>query len=198
MIKELAKHLDLFPGPENQTRCFAHVLNLIAKSIIRQFDVLKAQQNQALDESARELQALAGDIDHEEQATMVGVEIGSDEDEDDNMDGWIDERERMSAKDVEELDESVQPVRFMLVKVIQSPLPFRHLLTHISCAKLRTRSRTLQRSFYPDGLSYLKSSNWSLVWCHATSLRDGTLRLICFLSLCNTEVHWIRYVVIGI
>ena len=40
------------------------------------------------------------------------MNIGTDEDEDDNMDGWIDERERMSAEDVEELDESVQPVQF--------------------------------------------------------------------------------------
>ncbi len=93
MIKELAKRLDLFPGPENQTRCFAHVLNLIVKSVIWQFDILKAQQNQALDESTQELQALAVDIDHEEQATRVGVEIGSDKNGDDNMDGWIDERD---------------------------------------------------------------------------------------------------------
>ena len=118
MIKELAKLLDLFPGPDNQTRCFTHILNLIAKSVIRQFDVPKAQQNQALDDSLQELQVLAADINLEERATRVGVEIGSDDNEDDNMDGWIDERERMSAEDVTKLDESVQPVRFMLVKVV--------------------------------------------------------------------------------
>lgn len=129
MIKELAKLLDLFPGPENQTRCFTHVLNLIAKSIIRQFDVPKAQQIQALDDGLQELQMLAADIELEERATRDGVEFGSDEDEDDNTDGWIDERERMSADDVKMLDDSVQPVRFMLVKVFQSPTQFGASLT---------------------------------------------------------------------
>lgn len=118
MIRKLAELLDLFPGPDNQTRCFAHVLNLIAKSVIRQFDVPKAQQNQMLDDRIRELQALAADIDVEENSTRNGVEAGSNENEDDNMDGWIDERAKMSAEDVETLDESVEPVRFMLVKVI--------------------------------------------------------------------------------
>jgi hypothetical protein len=155
MIKELAKLLDLFPGPENQTRCFTHILNLMAKSVIRQFDVPKAEQNQALDDSLLELQALAADIDVEEKATRNGVEIESDDNEDDNMDGWIDERERMSPEDVEKLDESVQPVRFMLVKVIQSPTRLSEWLTiFTSCAKQHTQSRTLPLSFYHNGSSY--------------------------------------------
>ena len=124
MIAELAKLLDLFPGPKNQTRCFTHVLNLIAKSVIRQFDVPKAEQNETLDNRIQQLQVLAADIDLEEESTRNGVEIGSDENEEDNVDGWIDEREKMSADDVEMLDESVQPVRFMLVKVIGSPIQF--------------------------------------------------------------------------
>lgn len=118
MIKELTKRLDLFPGAEHQTRCFTHVLNLIAKSVIRQFDIPKAQQTRALDDSLHALHTLAVDIDIEEHATRVGADIQSDEDEEDNTDGWIDERERMSTDDVKKLDESVQPVRFMLVKVI--------------------------------------------------------------------------------
>jgi hypothetical protein len=118
MINQLANLLDLFPGPDNQTRCFAHVLNLIAKSIIRQFDIPKTLQDEAIDDRIRELQALAVDIDLEEKTTRHGLESRSDEDDEDNIDGWIDERESMSAEDVEKLDESVQPVRFMLAKVI--------------------------------------------------------------------------------
>ena len=118
MIRELAKRLDLFPGPDNQTRCFTHVLNLIAKSIIRQFDVPKSQHNQALDDRIHELQALAVDIDVEEKSMRNGDEIGSDDNDNDNMDGWIDERAKMSVEDVEKLDESIELVWFMLVKVI--------------------------------------------------------------------------------
>ena len=124
MIAELAKLLDLFPGPKNQTRCFTHVLNLIAKSVIQQFDIPKAEQNETLDNRIQQLQVLAADIDLEEESTRNGMEIGSDENEEDNVDGWIDEREKMSADNVEMLDESVQPVRFMLVKVIGSLIQF--------------------------------------------------------------------------
>jgi hypothetical protein len=124
MIKELAKLLDLFPGAENQTRCFTHILNLAAKSIIRQFDVPKAQQGQALDDSFEELKVLAVDIDLEEEDARDGVGIESDDNDEDNVDGWIDERGRMSDEDLKTLDKSVQPVRFMMVKVVQSPTPF--------------------------------------------------------------------------
>jgi hypothetical protein len=124
MIAALAKLLDLFPGPKNQTRCFMHVLNLITKSVIRQFDVPKAEQNETLDNHIQQLQVLAADIDLEEESTRNGLEIGSDGNEDNNVDGWIYKRERMSADNVEMLDESIQPVRFMLVKVIGSPIQF--------------------------------------------------------------------------
>ena len=120
MIKELGKRLDLFPGADNQTRCFMHVLNLIAKSIIQQFNIPKAQQIRALDDGLHELHTLATDVDLEEKATRDGADIQNDDDEEDNVDVWIDKRERMSTEDVKMLDESVQPVWFMLVKVIQS------------------------------------------------------------------------------
>lgn len=61
---------------------------------------------------------LAVDIDLEEKTTRHGLESRSDEDNEDNVNGWIDERESMSSKNVEKLDESVQPVWFMLAKVI--------------------------------------------------------------------------------
>ncbi|KAF6742602.1 hypothetical protein DFP72DRAFT_765725, partial [Ephemerocybe angulata] len=38
MVTELAKHVDAFPGAAAQTRCFTHVVNLSAKSLIRVFD----------------------------------------------------------------------------------------------------------------------------------------------------------------
>ena len=39
MVDELANLIDDFPGPANQTRCFLHILNLVVKSILRQFDL---------------------------------------------------------------------------------------------------------------------------------------------------------------
>jgi len=66
MIEELADLLCDFPGETNQTRCFTHILNLIAKSIIKQFDILKAHADEVLYDTAKELAALAVDLDIEE------------------------------------------------------------------------------------------------------------------------------------
>jgi len=40
-----------------------------------------------------------------------------EEDDDDNVEGWIDERTLMTDIELEELDESVEPVRLLLTKV---------------------------------------------------------------------------------
>lgn len=110
MIKEIANLLDDFPGPANQTRCFAHVLNLVVKSIIKQFDLPKSKGD-----AAKELLALAGNIELEEDEWAM--EEDSEDAEDDNVEGWVDERTLMTDEELDELDESVEPVRLFLTKV---------------------------------------------------------------------------------
>ena len=63
-----------------------------------------------------ELLKLAGDIYLEEEVT---ASTGDDEDtaEDDDNEGWVDEREDMTEDELKELGESVQPVRLLLTKV---------------------------------------------------------------------------------
>jgi hypothetical protein len=124
MIDELEALLTEFPGPANRTRCFAHIINLIAKSVIRQFDVPKAREGETIDEAMTELRALAGDIDVEEMlARAANSNEGEDEEheheheDEDGVEGWVDERQEMSEVEVMELDADVQPVRMMLVKV---------------------------------------------------------------------------------
>jgi hypothetical protein len=118
MINELANIIITFPGDENRTRCFNHVIALVAKSLIRQFDVLKGQADAALDEAERELSDLAEGIDIEDETTRAEWEgTDNEDDESDNTDGWVDEVARLSAADREELEASVTPVRLVLVKV---------------------------------------------------------------------------------
>jgi hypothetical protein len=122
MIEELANLLDDFPGPENQTRCFLHILNLVVKSIIRQFDLPKSKKasgdddkdDPALDAAIAELLKLAGDIELEEQIT---ASAGDNKAADDDDEGWIDEHEDMTEDELKELVASVQPVRLLLTKV---------------------------------------------------------------------------------
>lgn len=130
MIKELASSIPTFPGVENQVRCFAHVLNLVAKTIIRQFDVEKTARTSdgdleaATDEVALQAAALSDVISglEDEIPELVGEdELGEDE-VDDDVDGWIDERGDLSADEKEELRASVLPVKLILAKVSLSHL----------------------------------------------------------------------------
>jgi hypothetical protein len=123
MIEEIGFLIDDFPGPANQTRCFLHIINLVVKSILRQFDLPTSRKASDNDEDAendirtakKELLKLASEIEHEEQITAG--EGDNDTTDDDNDDGWVDERDEMTEEEVIELAESVQPVRLLLSKV---------------------------------------------------------------------------------
>ena len=114
MINQLEDLLEEFPGASNQTWCFAHILNLVVKSILHQFDVPKAKANEALDHATKNLLHIADDIEVEEAETQAAA--GDDELED-NIDGWVDEQTLMNEEDKQKLDASVQPVRLVLTKV---------------------------------------------------------------------------------
>jgi hypothetical protein len=64
---------------------------------------------------------LAGDIDLEELETQAELDDPQDGTEEgpflENDEGWIDERADMTEEDINELEEDVQPIRFLLTKV---------------------------------------------------------------------------------
>jgi hypothetical protein len=115
MIAKLSRVLDNFPGPANQTRCFLHILNLTAKSIIRQFDVPKSKNGTVMDTVAQALADLAEGLDGDNLEEYEG------EDDVDNVDDkplaewasmdWMTDEER------EKLDLTIIPVCSMLTKV---------------------------------------------------------------------------------
>ncbi|KAF5377290.1 hypothetical protein D9615_006461 [Tricholomella constricta] len=124
MVNELEKLVEAFPGEANLTRCFNHILSLTAKTVVRQFDVVKGKEDEALDEAERALQDLAAGHEIEDLATQVeelraqlAGERTADNSEDDPVEGWEDERALLSEIDREELDASVWPVKLLLVKL---------------------------------------------------------------------------------
>jgi hypothetical protein len=118
IITELANLLANFPGQANQTRCFLHIINLVAKSIIWQFDVIKGKADKALNEAEEVLHALADGLDLEDLETQIEREgDDGDDDNDNNIDGWVNERNALSMADCEALDASICPVKLVLVKV---------------------------------------------------------------------------------
>jgi hypothetical protein len=114
MIEELTNLLDDFPGPPNQMWCFTHILNLVVKSIICQFDSPKSKKDRNSNEATNEPLSLAGNIefDYEEP-----VRDDEGEEEDDNVEDWVDECLLMTEAELEELDHSVEPLRLLLTKV---------------------------------------------------------------------------------
>ena len=111
MIRELAKRIVEFRGDPNRTRCFAHIINLVVKSILKQFDKPSKQLTKDLDNAEKELETLAGDIELEEALTAEDLEDG----EDDDVEGLVDEP--LEEEEYRELRKAVLPVRTMLTKV---------------------------------------------------------------------------------
>jgi hypothetical protein len=121
MIEELKILLTEFPGPASHTRCFAHIINLISKTVICQFDVPTAEDKEIANEVLKELRMLAGDIEAEELITRTSRSDATDtDDSDDKAEDWVDEREDMDWGELEELDVDVQLVQMVLVKVSNS------------------------------------------------------------------------------
>ena len=92
-----------------------HILNLVAKSILKQFDLPKAKADEVLDAAAWALADIAGDIEVEEE--LMGDDLVGDDEDDDSSEGLADIQGEMSAEEIVELDESLQPVCLVLLKV---------------------------------------------------------------------------------
>lgn len=134
MITSLARIISHFPGAANRARCTAHIVNLVTKIILRQFDAkkrsnLKNTDNtndndlDANDEShVEDLTALSEGLDREEQ------EIADDEDDEmsGNVEADLEEIEEALKEEVSEVAKKVKPIQRVLFKVR------RNSLTHFS------------------------------------------------------------------
>jgi hypothetical protein len=122
MISELANILPNF-SEVGHTRCFLHIVNLVAKSIIRQFDLQKRQGDKYLDKAEQELRDLAGvdDLEDEQANHIMEHEIDGEidvgDEANDNNDGWIDETMLLSPSERQRSEEDIRPVKLVLVKV---------------------------------------------------------------------------------
>jgi hypothetical protein len=117
MIEELGYLLEDFGGQRARTRCFAHIINLVVKTIMRLFDAPRGKADAALSAAENELHDLAEDLEVETEEEVDGVDgqVG-----DDNVEGWVDECCGMSETERVELEESVLPMKLVLVKVSNS------------------------------------------------------------------------------
>ena len=135
MSEQLA---DMLPGFSHvgHTRCFLHIVNLVARSMIKQIDIPKNHAGQNLDIQSQEItpDELIDDTDE----GLHGPEVENDfedqdrargghqnnhvfdgaADDDDNIEGWTDEMNLLSTSEHEHIREETRPVKLILVKVI--------------------------------------------------------------------------------
>ena len=114
MFDALAELVTAFPGAANRTQCFTHILNLVVKVILCQFDMPKAKGDNALDVASQALLDLAGDIEMENEAMDKNMK---EQEDDDRREGSVDLHEGMSQEEQDELDVTVHPVQLVLVKL---------------------------------------------------------------------------------
>jgi hypothetical protein len=80
--------------------------------------VPKKKWNKAEDNSTHKLLSLAGNIKAEEEETQAEEEGGPEEELCcDNDEGWVDECKSMTEDNIENLEESMQPIQFLLIKI---------------------------------------------------------------------------------
>ena len=125
MVEHLVTLIENFPGTANQTQCFTHNLNLVAKSILCSFDALKkgAEGNfPDVDDATDVLAALVQELEDTAVEADDGAAYDDTDDdefdcEDDDENGLSDGRDGMSEEEVAALEESLVPVQLMITKV---------------------------------------------------------------------------------
>ena len=115
MIDELEDMIPNFPGAANRTRCFNHIIALVAVRVVRQFDIPKGEDIDVTNGPEQELRELAKDSDVEESITQREWECrGDDDDDDGDIADWQDDEPIVL--DREALNASLKPGRMLLVK----------------------------------------------------------------------------------
>jgi hypothetical protein len=128
MIEHLSNMLDNFPGPANQTQCFVHTVNLIAKLILKPFDIRKNKDVQAFNDAAHALTDSV--VGHKmEQAAHDEEGKDDDEDEDENKDN--------------EFDAGLKPIWSMLLKVCLFTCQTLKLLMNIEASEIFIHTQEL-------------------------------------------------------
>lgn len=124
MIRELQNLLANFDGDASRTRCFAHILNLVAKTLLSQFDLKKKKSKKnnsggtQQDPTEFDLDSLAVELE-EAEALALGLDesLGEGLSSESKDDGWVDERDAMSEEQLGEHNAAAWPVKMVLGKV---------------------------------------------------------------------------------
>ena len=95
--------LELIPefSKVNHTCCFLHVINLVGRTLVKQFDVHKTVTSTVSINEDDDIRELAGNLDynHEEWQKQESLATDSNVEPDDNVEGWVNEMATLSVAD---------------------------------------------------------------------------------------------------
>jgi hypothetical protein len=139
----LAENVTHFGGDTTQTRCFLHIVNLVAKSLLKQFEVPKNEALAFVGTAEEELREIGQGLEAEDEDTIT--ENGASDpnaDDSDNLDGWVDKVGELSDEEHDILQNNIHPINFVLAKVSsQQHQKMTHhvLMHHNSCTSCPTK-----------------------------------------------------------
>ena len=100
-----------FGGEMSRVRCILHITNLVAKSMMKLFDVPKKRSwGHGANKSSSH-----GSSDDEHKVNQGGP--STEDGEGDNVEGWVDETEQLMGAKHKRLEEAIHPLWMILVKV---------------------------------------------------------------------------------
>ncbi|GJF00852.1 hypothetical protein PsYK624_171540 [Phanerochaete sordida] len=118
MINALQNHVKLFSETANRRRCFAHIVNLCAKSVLQPFDVETKKKDEMLDKAEQILQELAEGLELENHGGDQYLGLDKEEDrKDDSANGLVNELLALAEAEQADLLKKVYPTKMILVKV---------------------------------------------------------------------------------
>ena len=86
---------------------------------MHQFDIPDKKKGNVVDNATQELHKLAGNIEHKELLfqSSVGQQDGDGDRSKDNMEGWVNEQDKIFMDKIMALESAIQLVHFLLTKV---------------------------------------------------------------------------------
>ncbi len=140
MVEELMDLLPGFPGDLYRVCCFAHVLNLVAKLLIKHFDVHDKRDPATADGDERELLELVQEMESEEITTQAEIAAGdSEKDKSDDADDEVDGMAELTDEERAQFECEVLPVKLTMAKVSFSRDMYVHSLIFPKPAALKAR-----------------------------------------------------------
>lgn len=116
MVAALMKLIPGWAGNSNRARCFDHVVNLCARSVLKPFDAEKKKVAGVVSDAEQALQELLEGLEDDEDG-VDGVDGAEADGENDDVDGFVDEGAGLDPFDREQLEDDIFPVKVLLAKV---------------------------------------------------------------------------------